>query len=396
MCKVYSVKCMKIAYLIGSLNRGGAETLLLDIFRKAEKAPFEMMVIHRKGGMYEQEFMQLKSQCVQLVPHKWRLLSYLQQLRKRLVDEHVTVIHAFYRLDVVYAWLATIGVRIPIVVTFHGYMGSECGWGMSLFYRVVMRLADKLCFVSGEQMKAYETRYGAVVRKKGVVLYNGIDFTKFDSIKPREDLTSEIGNLTFDKSSGIRLCMVGNFNSVRSQMVVCRALQKLKEKIEFYFVGGRYKGEEHYYDECVSYCKEPCLDNVHFFGTRNDVPAILKSMDGFVYSSRNDTFGIAVIEAIASGLPVVVNDHPVMKEVCGAPNAGIRYFRTDDAEDAAAQIDAMIVNIEQSKQAAKANAVAVRNKYSIQTHIERLSALYDEIEQKTDRQKRKIIKKIPL
>lgn len=374
---------MKVAFLIGSLNRGGAETLLLDIFRMANSAPFEMILIHRKGGMYEQEFEEVTPNCYQLASRRWRLISYLRQLRKRLVDENVTTIHAFYRLEVISAWLATIGLKIPIVITFHGYKGSECGWGMNLFYRVVMRMADKLCFVSREQMKAYEKRYGAIVSMKGEVVYNGIDFSKFNSEK------SIVNSEELIVNSGIQLCMVGNFNSVRSQMVVAKALQKLqaesgewRDKLEFYFIGGRYKGEEQYYDECVAYCEEYRLNNVHFLGVREDVPTLLRTMDGFVYSSRNDTFGIAVIEAIAVGLPIVVNDHPVMKEVCGDANEGILYFKTDDAENAAEKIAELMTNIKQSKQAAMANAVAVRNKYSIQTHIERLSALYDEIEQK--------------
>ena len=362
---------MKVGYLIGSLNRGGAETLLLDIFRKADKAPFEMMVIHRKGGMYEPVIQAVTLNCYRMAPRRGRLLSYLRQLRKRLVDEHVSIIHAFYRLDVIYAWLATIGLHIPIVLTFHGYKGSECGLGMSWGYRIIMRMADKICFVSREQMQRYEKRYGSIVRNKGVVLYNGLNFDKFELKNERVSGLENEGK--------IRLCMVGNFNSVRSQIVVCRALQKLKDNFDFYFVGGRYRGEEYYYDECVSYCKEHSIDNAHFLGTRDDVPALLKSMDGFVYSSRNDTFGIAVIEAIAAGLPIVVNDHPVMREVCGEANEGVRYFRTDDAEDAAAQIEALITNLEKSKQAAAANAIAVRNKYSIETHIQNAYSIYQSL-----------------
>lgn len=376
---------MKVAYLIGSLNRGGAETLLLDICRKADRASFKMMVVHRKGGMYEKEFMHLAPKCLRLAPRRWCLFSYLRQLRKRLVDEHVTIIHAFYCLDVVYSWIATIGLKIPIVITFHGYKGSECGWGMSLLYRLVMRIADKLCFVSGEQMKRYEERYGYIISRKGVVIYNGLNFEKFDVTNDRmSELTNEI--IVRDgarKERGIRLCMVGNFNSVRSQIVIAKAIRELKVKsqesrasFDFYFIGGRYKGEEHYYDECIAYCKEHGLDNVHFLGTRENVPALLQTMDGFVYSSRNDTFGIAVIEAIASGLPIVVNDHPVMREVCGDANAGVRFFHTDDAEDAAAQINALITNLEQSKQIAKANAIAVRNKYSIENHIDNVNQIY--------------------
>lgn len=379
---------MKVAYLIGSLNRGGAETLLLDICRKADRAPFKMMVVHRKGGLYEQEFEAIMPNCYRIAPRPWRLLSYLRQLRKRLVEEHVSIIHAFYRLDVIYAWLATIGLIIPIVMTFHGYKGSECGWLMSLLYRLVMRIADKLCFVSGEQMKRYEERYGSIISRKGVVIYNGLNFEKFDVTNDRmSELTNEI--IVRDgarKERGIRLCMVGNFNSVRSQIVIAKAIRELKVKsqesrasFDFYFIGGRYKGEEHYYDECVEYSKEQGLDNVHFLGVRDDIPALLKSMDGFVYSSRNDTFGIAVIEAIACGLPIVVNDHPVMKEVCGDANAGIRYFQSDDVEDAAAQMEEMIANIEHSKKTATANAMAVRNKYSIETHIQNAYSVYQSI-----------------
>ena len=43
---------MKVAYLLGSLNRGGTETLVLDVFKKASQAPFQVVGIHRKGGAY--------------------------------------------------------------------------------------------------------------------------------------------------------------------------------------------------------------------------------------------------------------------------------------------------------------------------------------------------------
>lgn len=364
---------MKVAYLIGSLNRGGAETLLLDIFRNSEEAPYEMMVIHRKGGLYEKEFESITSKCYQIAPRRWHFISYLRKLRKTILQEKVTVIHAFYRLDVIYAKLATIGMDVPIVITFHGYKGSECGWVKSLLYRMLMRLATKLCFVSGEQMESYEKRYGDIVRKKGVVLYNGLNFEKLGAIEPRVDT----------QKLRAKLCMVGNFNSVRSQIVVVKALALLKNRNvlpwEFYFIGGRYSGEEYYYDECVAYCRESGLDNVHFLGIREDVPAILQEMDGFVYSSSNDTFGIAVIEAMSTALPIVVNDLPVMQEVCGKENEGIRYFKTDDAVDAADKITELLADLQKSQSVAKENAVKVRNKYSIQSHIQNVYSIYQSL-----------------
>lgn len=369
---------MKVAYLIGSLNRGGAETLLLDIFRKCESTHFDMILIHRKGGLYENDFENEKPHCYRVAPRKWHFCAYLRQLRKTFIDEHVTIIHAFYWLEVIFAKLATIGLNIPIVITFHGYLGGEAGWFEGLRYRLAMQQAKKLCFVSNIQMQSYEKRYGAIVRKKGVVLYNGLNFEKFELPNGR---SSEL-----TKGRNIKLCMVGNFNSVRSQMVICKALQKLRVKsqalrvgFEFSFIGGRCKGEEHYYDECVAYCKEQDLNNVHFLGVREDIPVLLKSMDGFVYSSSNDTFGIAVIEAISSGLPIIVNDHPVMKEVCGETNEGIRYFQTGAAEDAAEKIAELLVDLAKSKSIAKENAVKVRDKYSIQRHIQKVNTIYQSL-----------------
>lgn len=368
---------MKVAYLIGSLNRGGAETLLLDIFRKSESAPFGMILIHRKGGLYENDFENEKPHCYRVAPRKWHFCAYLWQVRKTIIEEQVTIIHAFYWLEVIFAKLATIGLNIPIVITFHGYLGGEAGLLDGMLYRLVMRIAKRLFFVSEEQKSRFAKRYGYVVSKKGMVLYNGLNFDKF------EFANEGVGEIT--KEHNIKLCMVGNFNSVRSQIIVVKALRILSRNvtwnniIEFYFIGGRISGEEHYYDECVAFCEEYGLNNVHFMGVRDDVPALLKTMDGFVYSSRNDTFGIAVIEAISSGLPIIVNDHPVMKEVCGETNEGIRYFQTGAAEDAAEKIAELLVDLAKSKSIAKENAVKVRDKYSIQRHIQKVNTIYQSL-----------------
>lgn len=373
---------MKVAYLIGSLNRGGAETLLLDIFRKSESAPFGMILIHRKGGLYENDFENEKPHCYRVAPRKWHFCAYLRQLRKTFIDEHVTIIHAFYWLEVIFAKLATIGLNIPIVITFHGYLGGEAGLLDGMLYRLVMRIAKRLFFVSEEQKSRFAKRYGYVVSKKGMVLYNGLNFDKF------EFANEGVGEIT--KEHNIKLCMVGNFNRVRSQIIVVKALRILSRNvtwnniIEFYFIGGRISGEEHYYDECVAFCEEYGLNNVHFMGVRDDVPALLKTMDGFVYSSRNDTFGIAAIEAIACGLPMVVNDHPVMKEVCSLhtdeANMAVRFYLSEDAEECANKIANLLEDMQLRPKQLQIDchlaSEYVRNKYSITTHITNLENIY--------------------
>lgn len=84
---------MKIAYLLGSLNRGGTETLLLDVFRRADAAPFPFMGVHRKGGAYEGEFYATSPEFVQCQPVRHNQIAYLIRLRKVLQSRQITIMY---------------------------------------------------------------------------------------------------------------------------------------------------------------------------------------------------------------------------------------------------------------------------------------------------------------
>jgi glycosyltransferase involved in cell wall biosynthesis len=71
-------------------------------------------------------------------------------------------------------------------------------------------------------------------------------------------------------------------------------------------------------------CKENnILDRVHFIGERphEEIANFFRSGDVFVFPSLYEAFGLALVEAMASGLPVVASDQPALVEVIG--NAGL-------------------------------------------------------------------------
>lgn len=365
---------MKVAYTIGALSRGGAENLLLDICRSTHGESFETLVIYRHDGPMTQEFDACGVERIKLTPRKFHLLQYLREFRKVIFAEKVDVIHAQHWLDSIYGRLAA-GRKMPIVLTFHGYVGCECTGLAAMLYRLAICCATKICFVSQTQRRKYIARYGALVDKKSVVVYNGIDFGKFENGE-----STATGQKP--QSYCVKLCMVGNFNSVRNQMVVCQALEKLKGlPIQFFFIGGRIESEGDRYDNCVEFCNNEKL-NVVFMGQRNNVPELLHEMDGFVYASANDTFGIAVIEALAAGLPVVVNDLEVMMEIT---NQGewARLYTSDNVEDCARAIRSLVEDYQQSATALNEQcqtiAQGVRDRYSIGKHIQTIYSIYQEL-----------------
>lgn len=76
-------------------------------------------------------------------------------------------------------------------------------------------------------------------------------------------------------------------------------------------------------------------ERVRFVGWQEDLAPLYREADVFLLPSERDTFGMAVVEAMAHGLPVIVADTPLSAEVVGA--GGLRVRPTGDALAAAVE-----------------------------------------------------------
>lgn len=363
---------MKTAILLGSLNRGGTETLMLDLCQNLKKKDFDAVCIYRKGGVLEQEFQQSGVPFIQLKPGK-NLLKYLWKLRKLLLVNKVDVIHAQQPIDALYARIACIALNIKLVLTFHGFDFNI----NNRLIRLIIRSTNKNIFVSNYQQEYYIQKYNLKPDKQTVV-YNGINFSKFDLTHNQTNHTDLRRELNINDAT-ILMGMVGNFNEGRDQMTLCRFLKLLKEqKVDFHFVfvGKRVESTPQRYDDCVSFCDTNNLSrNVTFAGVRNDVPAVLSQLDVFIYSTDHDTFGIAVVEAMAAGVPVFVNDWEVMSEITEEGKLATIY-KTKDEKDLLEKFMLFLQTKETYKQKAKDVSTIIRQKYSIEKYIENLKIVY--------------------
>lgn len=365
---------MKVAFLLGSLNRGGTETLILDVFNQSTASPFEMFCVYRKEGALSDSFHSSRISLFKLTPGPvWKTSLYLWRLRKLLKEEKPDIIHAQQSIDAIYATLACLWLRIKVVQTFHGY-DFNIGRFNKFLIRVSLRMADKNIFVSDRQKRYYLESYKPVRKSNLVRVYNGINFEKFKCMS-ESSFRSELGK----EDKGLLLSMVGNFVPVRDQITVCRFLNLLDQKgvdFIFVFIGEMDKNNPHLFDECKSFCKNNKLESkVLFLGARPDVPAILPQLDAFIYSTDHDTFGIAVIEAIASGIPVFVNDWEVMNEITDNGSRATLYY-TKDENDLLVKFLSFLELSDKFKNAAIENARWAQNTYSIQNHMESLYKVY--------------------
>ena len=97
--------------------------------------------------------------------------------------------------------------------------------------------------------------------------------------------------------------MVAAMREQKDHETLIRASKLLPQEYRIIFVG---EGER--MEEVQNYARENGSASILFLGRRADVPSIMKASDVFVLSSKWEGFGLVVVEAAATGLPVVASD----------------------------------------------------------------------------------------
>lgn len=354
----------KAVHVLSSLELGGAEILTIDLAKNKERN-FDMEVVCFSRGSLQDEFQKSGVKTIQIKKGVF-YLSFVLNLLIYLKRNNPDIIHLHSVVNPIPVLIASYFTRAKVLLNIHGYSLSR-----RKIKNLIFKGVSKIAFVSETLMKAYYKKADKKALKKFVLFYNGIDPSKFSN-PPKGDVQND---------NKIPLMgMIGNFNTVRDQLTVCKALKKLSQKqlsFKFLFVGGNHIPQ--LFDECHQFCKDNIIsDKVEFVGSRTDVPAILSKLDYFVYASHHDTFGIAVVEAMMSGTPVIVNDLEVFKEITDNGKFA-RLYETGNAEDLAAAIKEMLQNPDKSKLLANNAQKHAIEKFSITTHINNLESIYQEM-----------------
>lgn len=108
-----------------------------------------------------------------------------------------------------------------------------------------------------------------------------------------------------------------------------------------------------------------------------DVPAALDELDIYVALSRRDSFGVAILEACSSGLPVVVSDADGPAEVVLDGVTGF-VVPIEDADAASARLETLVLDPRLRAAMGAAGRMRVREKYSWNHSLDLMQQAYDE------------------
>lgn len=120
--------------------------------------------------------------------------------------------------------------------------------------------------------------------------------------------------------------MVAGFRYQKDQETIIRSFNYLSEEYELWLIGD---GERRsMIEQCIKDNK--LEDRVLLLGIRSDIPSILKSVDVVVQSSHWEGFGLAAVEGMAAGKPVIASDVEGLAQV--VEGAGLLFPLGDDKQ----------------------------------------------------------------
>lgn len=366
---------VKVLHILDSLNRGGAETMALDVGRNAKANGLDLTFVATGGGDLEEEFRHSGVDFIRL--HRRRSLDFglVAQIRQIIIERNIQVVHSHQPVEALHLYFATRGLTTKRVLTLHGvYPGAK----NELALRFVLPRTHGRVVISGDLLGWMGKKRGLATDHNFFVISNGVDVKRLRS--SGRGLRDELGLA----AESVLIGMIANFSPVaqKDQMTVCKALPRLfaaAPRAHFLFVGGRSETAPHLFDDCLEYCRQKQIDErVHFLGKRSDVADVLNSLDVFVLSSRREGSPISVIEAMMMGLPSVLSDIGALRELSNNARYAI-LFRSGDGEDLAEKLIALVDNSEYRVSLGRQAQQWASEKFSIATHIANLNRFYDSL-----------------
>lgn len=368
----------KILYIHGIDRIGGAERDLLAVLTALNPTEWEPHVACPSGGpLYEiLSKAGISLHSLSLSPwRKWfspfvrwlgvhRLRTLLKQLQPALI--HVNDIwwvpHTIGAVSHVFA------SRIPIVAHVRQEIEPE------KISRYCLNQVDAVISISTQVEKALIA--GGVNPRLVRTIYSGLDLSKVDDRDgDRKTICRKLGL----PSDVVLLGTVANLFPRKGYDVMLRALPdiiKAEPSTHYVIIG---TGEQEYERTLRALSKELGIaQHVHFVGFQDAVSPWLAALDLYVHPARMEGFGIAVVEAMATGKAVVATNIGGLPEVVEHEWTGL-LVASDNPEALSVAVASLLRDKILREEMGKRGAKLVRERFDLKVSIAAIEQVYRHI-----------------
>lgn len=322
---------MRILHIINNLGSGGAEKLIEEALpiMKRDGEDVEVLLLSDNNNVFDESLKNNKVK-VTVLSNTRKLISIVNIyfIRKHIIKGKYDIIHTHLFPT---NYLTPIAVNTifrnkpKLITTEHSTHNRRREKKLyKLIERYIYSIYDKVISISDDTHNNLVNWLGIKGHdlNKFIVIGNGVNLTRYGKAEPYKK--SQI-NPTFDDET-ILLCMVGRFSKQKDQLTLIKAMKGLQNNVHLLLIGeGPLK------DTIQKEVQVNSLENnVHFLGFRNDIEEIFKSVEVIILSSNWEGFGLAAVEGMASGKPVIASDVPGLSKV--VKHAGILFEKGNSLE----------------------------------------------------------------
>lgn len=308
---------IKIMQLIPTLGLGGAERVVVDLAKNLDREKFSVKVVCLKSLGELAADLSAAGISVELLGRPsapiifsfFKLIKFLKRERPDIVHTHLFGADFYGRLA---ARLA--GVKI-IVSTEHNLNFAE-GFLKKIAKSATGRLANSIIAVSSA-VKDYLIKKEGISANKIKVIYNGVAAEKF--LYPERN---------YQRAGTLTIGAIGRLTRQKGFDYLIKAVAQVNGDWQCLIAGD---GEEK--EKLFGLIKSLSLENkIKLIGWEKNTPEFLKKLDIFVLPSRWEGLGIVILEAGASGLPVIASNIDGIKELISDNQDGLLFPGGDETK----------------------------------------------------------------
>ncbi len=328
---------LTVVHLVPSLEGGGVETDVVGLSAALVRAGHKSIVISGGGRLAAQVVKDGGEHITWPVGQKSpATLMLLPRLRTLFRERGVHILHAHSRVPAWLGFLAWRGMdknlRPRFITTMHGLNTPG-------FFSSVMLRGEKVVAVSNTVRAFVAKNYPKADLSKIEVIERGVDPAAFPfGFKPDQAWLTAWQAQFPELAGRFVFTLAGRLTRLKGHLEALEALAQLRlAKVDAHFlmVGGEDPRRAGYAAELRAAVGEKGLaDRVTFTGHRSDIRDVLAASSAVVScSTKPETFGLSVLEAIRLGVPVAGYDHGGVGEVLAAvyPQGCVAFAPTADA-----------------------------------------------------------------
>lgn len=371
---------IKVAHIITRLEFGGAQQNTLHTVENLDPGRFDVILLVGRGGALDAAPQGKAYRCARVAGlvrsvRPWADLCALVHLWVLLRRERPDIVHTHSSKAGILGRLAAAWAGVPVVIhTFHGFgfHSEQPFWLRSVYValeRWMARLSTVLIAVS-QANRAEALARGIGRPGQYRLIRSGVDLSLYNALARRRESPAGLGVLPHEKL----ILTIGPFKPQKNLRDFLRAAEIVADRVpeaRFLIVGdgaGRAALEARIASTGLAGC-------VVLAGWRRDIPAILARADIFCMTSLWEGLPRALVEAMAAGLPCVVNAVDGCRDLV---QDGVNGFLTPPKHPMATadRLLRLLADPEMAQRVGARARSSVGDEFNIHTMVRQQEALY--------------------